>query len=313
MNKISELKGKLSYKYIFLLIIYNLSLSVLFAQNENSETEVSQSDSLDQVFSDSLEWAHAHSYQFTFSTLYMSKVVYRGRDFGLQQHGFVPSLQYKSPSGISFSASGYNWSKIDQPFARWDIGIGWEKKISTHLQFNTNFEKWFFSDDPYFEPDALNKMFSLELSGTFSQFNVNTGIYYIWGTDDALLLNLGFDYNIDVFSYGKNLYVYSNPGILMEAFSGDNLNAITVKKGKQVKTKFTTVHENLSMANYEFSLPLNIELNNFSIEAVYRYAYPIEISNEDPPLSPYLKGGFSYFTCQVSYSIYSLKKNAQRK
>lgn len=295
------------------IVLLTLCFTNSNAQMDDDKREEAIADSLDKVYNDSLNDAHAHSYMLTLSNLYMSRVVYRGRDFGLQQHGFVPQIQFKIPSGFFVSASGYNWSKIDQPLARWDICFGYEHKLGKYLNLNASFDKWFFSDDPYFDPDALNKMASIEVNSEFEHLNFNSSAYYIWGTDDAFLLNLGLDYSFDVFSYGKHLYIYSNPGVLAEAFSGDNLNLIVNKKGNIKKSKLKLIHENLSMANYELSLPVNMEWHNFEVEAAYRYAYPIAITNEDPPISPYLKGGFSYFTLNISHTFYFPKKHAQSK
>ena len=287
-------------------------LSTGFAQI-NSKLEDSQIDSLDQVKEDSIQLAHKNSHLFSYTTEYTSKVVFRGRDFGLQQYGVTNNFLYKNPIGIYASINNYSWSGIYSIIAKTDIGLGIERNLGKYMNVNASYEKWFFADDPFFDPDALNNMFSADLSTNFNTLNFDLGYYYIWGDDAALLISLTADYRIDLPSFSEKFYIAVDPTIIGEAFAGDNSVAIFNKSGKKKKTGPIYLQRELNMANYEFSLPLCIEFKNITFTPTYHYAYPIALSDEDPPLSKYLVGGFSYFTVSAQFDFYFLKKHAKKQ
>lgn len=292
---------------IYMLVI----LSTCYAQIE-SNLEDSKTDSLDKIKEDSIQLAHKNSHQFSYTSEYTSKVVFRGRDFGLQQYGVTNNFEYKNPSGFYATLNNYSWSGIYTFIAKTDIGLGFEKEIGKYLTINACYEKWFFADDPFFDPNSLNNMFSADVSTNFDKLNFDLGYYYIWGNDAALLLSLTTDYRIDLPSFSENIYLAIDPTLLGEAFAGDNSVAILNKKGKKRKTAPIYLQQDLSMANYEFSLPLSIEYKNITITPTYHYSYPIALSDEDPPLSSYLVGGFSYFTISAQFDFYFFKKHEKK-
>jgi hypothetical protein len=220
-----------------------LACSSVFSQI-NSKSEDLNTDSLDQIKEDSIQLAHRNSHLFSYTSEYTSKVVFRGRDFGLQQYGVTNNFLYKNPIGLYASLNNYSWSGIYAPIAKTDIGIGFEKNIGKYLGFNACYEKWFFADDPFFDPDALNNMFSADLSTNFEKLNFDFGYYYIWGNDAALLLSLTADYRIDLPSFSDKIYLALDPTIIAESFAGDNSVTVFNKSGKRKKQLLYTYKEN---------------------------------------------------------------------
>ena len=55
---------------------------------------------------------------------YTNKVLFWGRDFGLNQFGFEPRITFKTGKGLYVYASQYYWSALTNPWAKTDFGIG---------------------------------------------------------------------------------------------------------------------------------------------------------------------------------------------
>src|SRR5581483_5383422 len=58
---------------------------------------------------------------------YTNKVVFWGRDFGRKQFGFENSVIFKTGRGLFFNYTGNVWSAMPSPYAKTDVGIGYEK------------------------------------------------------------------------------------------------------------------------------------------------------------------------------------------
>ncbi|MBC7382196.1 MAG: hypothetical protein H7296_04280 [Bacteroidia bacterium] len=307
---------------LFSVFVFWYCLS--FAQNEPGTTMQQRADiiqdSLDQLQQDSINMAHKNSHLISFEAAYVSKVVYRGRDFGLKQYGFNTSLVYKTPVGIYVNLNNYKWSGINTPFAKTDLGIGIEKDLTPHLNLNVSYERWFLAKDSFFVGLSFKNMIQAALSTNYEKLNGELGVYYLWGKENALLIQAQIDYTIDLPGTGKNFYWNIKPALLVEGYAGDKsvgygdttryiVNNIPYR---DYKTKH--VLQSPDIVNYEAMLGLNIEFKNFVITPLYHYNYPIALRYEDPLLSPYLIGGYSYFSLNILYNLYfAIQNNGNRK
>jgi hypothetical protein len=306
-------EGSVNRKWWLPFIILCFTLKGLSQNKAKQDFAAARQDSLDKLKDDSLQLVHKNSHKISFTMDYTSKVVFRGRDFGKKQYGFTPNILYKNPNGMYASINAYLWSGITAPVAKTDLGIGYEKDIGKHYSVNLSYERWFFAADTFFDPSALNNMAALELSTDFEKLNLQFGSFYIWGNQKALLVNLATDYRWDITTLAEKINIAIDPTVLAESFAGSNLISVNTFKNRARKDQSNHLIRDLQMANYEFSLPVVIEYKNLTITPTWHYSYPIPVSNEDPPLSPYLKGGFNYFTVTLLYDLYISRKHGKRQ
>jgi hypothetical protein len=303
-------------------LIFFVLLSIsLFAQIEKSikidgQVQVIQ-DSLAQFKEDSIDLVRENSGLLSMEAGYSSKVIYRGRDFGLIQHGFNSVLTYKIPSGLYFNLNNYNWSGIHSPIAKTDLGIGLDKDISEYFNINCSYERWFLANDTFFLGMNYNNMILSALSTNFERLNGELGIYYLWGKENAYLIEGTTEYKVELPSTTRDFHWNLNLTFNLSFYASDKVKNDTTRFFSNnapflsIKSKYTL--QSPSLVNYEALLKLNIEYRNLVITPAYHYNYPISVSYEDPPLSQYLKSGFGYFSLNVLYNLYFLNQNGRRK
>jgi hypothetical protein len=279
-----------------------------YGQVTSNETEAERRDrEREKLKEDSTDAAHKTTPHFIFNLDYTSQVVFRGRDFGRQQQGIMPGVSFFTGSGLYFSVNGYHWTGVSVPLAKTDLGIGYEFNSSPWLDLNIAYERWFYGKDTSFlDPAALKNFLQLELSTKFEKVNASFGTYYMWGRDQALVTELTVDALFDMPEFNEKIYWYVDPQVTV--FGAAGANVIASPKLKNNRKRVANIREErFDIVDYEFALPLMFQAGNFEFGGAWHYAYPINGDTEDPPLSPYLKGGFNYFTCTVQYAVY-LKK-----
>jgi len=287
---------------------------MLFLNAQNDSTIVNEEkywyllDSIDGIKEDSIELAHLNSSEITIETNYTNKVVFRGRDFGLQQYGFYNSIKYKNPSGFYLNLNNYSWSGVQTLIAKTDLGIGFEKNITKRLSFDVSYERWFLSNDTFFLAMNFNNMLQTCISTNYEKLNGEASVYFIFGSEIAFLYDLKGTYNIDLPGSNYNFSWSLMPSVLFEIYAGqkhksDTTNFISNNiPYREIKTKYTL--QKPQLANSEILLELNLYYKNLAITPTFHYAFPLVINYEDEPLSPYLANGYSYFTLNIAYNFY---------
>jgi hypothetical protein len=295
-----------------LLLVFTFQVLLLFAQRDtlyiDEEKYEQLQDSIDAVKQDSINYAHKHSHLFTVETNYTSKVVFRGRDFGLQQYGVYNSLKYRNPMGLYLNVNNYWWSGVQSTIAKTDIGIGIEQNLSKRVALDVSYERWFLSNDTFFFGMNFNNMVQASITTEFDKLNGEAAVYFIFGTEKAFLYDFRGTYTFDLPGSNNQFYWNITPALLVEIFAGQKIKSDTTRyvanntPYREITNKYRL--QTPQLANTELQLDLNMEYNNWTLTPTYHYAYPIAINYEEIPISSYLANGYSYFTLNIIYNLY---------
>src|ERR1041385_4291301 len=78
---------------------------------------------------DSIEEAFEKKSQFQFQSGYTNKVIFAGRNFGVNQFGVTLGAAYHHKSGINLEYNGNYWSGMPNRYALTDAGVYYEKSL----------------------------------------------------------------------------------------------------------------------------------------------------------------------------------------
>ncbi|MEY4934605.1 MAG: hypothetical protein RIS64_964 [Bacteroidota bacterium] len=85
-------------------------------------------------------------WQLQGETQYMDQVVFSGRDYGIKQFAVIPKISVKHYSGFWVSVVGYYLSSVSslekQPISKRDIGVGFQKPVTTWWTTSIAYSRW---------------------------------------------------------------------------------------------------------------------------------------------------------------------------
>ena len=267
-------------------------------------TRASFTDSLDSCYDRYQEMA-AHAPHFELELEYMSKVVYRGRDFGVQQHGFDPQLTFKTGRGVYFNLNNYYWSGLPNKLAKTDLGLGYERDINEHVFVSAGYERWFYYNGTHQERTLLNNFIETDISYEAGHLKLDHATYLIFNKDWLFLNALTLAGKFDILRYGPGCKVAIMP--LVQATAGTHENyaydviGTVIDHGHSVRgtVEQDNTDNTYHVADYELGLPLEFTFQNLVVTPCFRYAFPIATKADEVSSLP----SFGYWTVNMHYNF----------
>lgn len=209
------------------------------------------------------------------NTLYNNKTLFSGRDFGVDQYSFFPSISYIDANNFFLNASSGYYSGVSP---NWDF-VTFSGGYSKYL----NKKKSFLATGVYsytaFTNDVANlndQRASLSLSYRNKWFRNSMSGGYLFGGTAAYYLSNNSYFSIDILD-GKTLDITVEPRI--GVFWGNQTVTELVSVGFN---RFQEINKNIfQVLNSELSIPIELDFGNWDIELDYTFSFPNAIPNEE--------------------------------
>ncbi|HWY12244.1 MAG TPA: hypothetical protein VN026_13010 [Bacteroidia bacterium] len=274
-------------KIKYLVSMFFLCSIVIKSQNKK---EITKNDSIIDLI-DSLKEITP---SIEVSSDYNSKVTFWGRDFGRKQFGFENNLIYKTGKGFFLSYTGYIWSAMPKPYAKTDIGLGYERQFTDRFYGSLGYERWFFNTNNSYVKKALANYIEANVNYDLGWINIEPSFYYMFGNVNVYQTDINLYSEINLFSFLKSGNVSLKPQWLTTLASQAFLPIYTdYPAGYVNENKFKLV-------DFEFSLPVSIKIKNLEFEPNFHYNIPVKINNEQI-------SSFFYFSIHLGYNFYFSK------
>jgi len=225
------------------------------------------------------------------NTLYNTKTLFSGRDFGVEQYSFFPAISYIDSNNFFLNVGSGYYSEVDP---QWDF-ITFSGGYSNHLNKKKSivataaYSYTTFTEDV---ADLNNQRVSLSLSYRAKWFrNALSGGYLFGGNRSSYLSNNTY-FNIDLLA-SKSLDISIEPRVGI--FWGNQTITELVRIGFfQFQEVSTDVFQ---LLNTELSIPIEFDFGKWDFEIDYTYAMPNALPGEEKPSNN------GYFSISLGYLI----------
>lgn len=246
---------------------------------------------------DSIEEALDKKTQFRFQSAYMNKVIFAGRNFGVDQFGATLGATYRHKSGINLECNGNYWNAMDIAYALTDVGIYYEKPILKNLYLTAGYWRLFYTNGDAEERNLFTDFFMIDQSWFTSIGQLNWSYYFIHGNETAHRLDINFSRSLDVYRFLKADKISIEPTITATFATLNYLIFLSSIEEVSIEDEGA-----FAIGNYEFSLPVAYKrIGKFEINAAWHYAMPVafEAAEQVPPIS--------YFTFEIVRILFMKK------
>ena len=229
-----------------------------------------------------------------FSIDFLSSVIYSGRNYGVEQMGFNPSIILYHKSGIILNMYSYGMEKTDGLITETDLGIAYKFQIHPKMTLTPGYAYLF---NRVQQEKVLFNVFNLGTGLNLKFFSINNYVGFSFGGDRTSWY--------EEFSIAKYINVlYREKGsiavsptfvsILGTKYSVTFINYLESEIPTQVESfKFLPLC-------LSFQLPVTFTLRSFSLKIAPHYDIPLNI---DKPLESSLPGNPFFFTGSISYTL----------
>ena len=225
------------------------------------------------------------------NTLYNNKTFFSGRDFGVEQYSFFPSVSYIDSNNFFLHVGSGYYSEVNP---QWDF-ITFSGGYANYLNKKKSimatgvYSYTSFTEDV---ADLNNQRVSLSLSYRNKWFrNALSGGYLFGGNTSSYVSNNTY-FNIDLLE-SKSLKISIEPrvGIFWGNQTVTELVRVGIFQFEEVSTDV------FQLLNTELSLPVAFDFGKWDFEIEYTFAIPNALPGEDDPTNN------GYFTISLGYLI----------
>ena len=212
---------------------------------------------------------------FYLNSLFESQLNQNGRTFGTTQFALGQTVGYEFWNTFDVYAQLFSWSSELIPINMKILGLNYEKEVSDYLDVFVNYERWNYLP----KVKALNNYIDFGGKLYIQNFEIQSDVTILFkGAESANQLNF------------SALYTFEQPlswgNITIEPTASatyGNLNSIYQVYRASSKSKKSTPSlpsTDNKIINYEFSVPVNIEIKNHNFEICPIFTKPIAYSIE---------------------------------
>jgi len=238
---------------------------------------------------DSLEDAIEKTSQFQFQAGYANKVIYAGRNFGIDQSGASFGTSYHHSSGLTVEYEGSYWSGVENRYALTELGAYYEKSVLKDFYVTAGYWRLFYRNGDEEERNMFTNFFLVDESWFTSFGQLNASYFLITGSETAHRLDVNLSKSIDLYHF-----LHADKFTIEPTFT---LTFATVNYLRFLSTFTEETNQSQSafqIGNYEFTLPLTYKkLGKYELNVSWHRAWPVAIPGEDNP------NPVSYFTVKV--------------
>jgi hypothetical protein len=225
------------------------------------------------------------------NTLYNTKTLFSGRDFGVEQYSFFPAISYIDFNNFFLNVGSGYYSEVDP---QWDF-ITFSGGYSNHLNKKKSivataaYSYTTFTEDV---ADLNNQRVSLSLSYRAKWFRNALSGGYLFGDNRSSYLSNNTYFNIDLLA-SKSLDISIEPRVGI-FWGNQTITELVIIGFFQFQEVSTDVFQ---LLNTEVSIPIEFDFGKWDFEIDYTYAMPNALPGEEKPSNN------GYFSISLGYLI----------
>jgi hypothetical protein len=296
--------------FVIKFLFYNLIFLIF---SNIADAQATDKDSIKDLVKNKLE----------ISVEGMSKAIYAGRNYGVDQFGLNPSIAFEHRSGLKLSVFAYGMGKTTGLIAETDFGISYTKKLTSKFSLTPGYSYILNRSD---SANLLNNVLSLAEGLEFDFISINnytafsfgkaTGWYdevslskYINLSGEAkhklflsptIVMVMGTKEALATFGHGATSYKTSINRIVGNGKSNGKGNGSSSTSGSMITATTTTEISKKFMAlSYDFILPITYAYKIFAFSVIPHYDIPVNLGESESTLT----GNPFYVTGKIVLSI----------
>jgi hypothetical protein len=251
------------------------------------------------------EYLKDHTSHLDIASAYESHSNYRGRDNGVSEGAFGPSVTYNHKSGL-YAEGSIGW--VSRPTPGPDdesLTGGYEFTLSSVLNGSVSYTHYWYSDSST-KPQAVTNqsvagMMMLDLDLLSLTLNLADDFGGGGGSEITTSLDLSGDLPVSDHAFGGTLKISPTAS----ATWGDQNEKLRQRRIVRAKKKAVVrvtgkPLDVFGIMSYELSLPAEMQIGRFSVEPVIGYVLPVNVLNgktvlvKDPSTSaPFMTAGLT--------------------
>jgi len=291
-------------KILFITFIF-LSGYNLFSQSIQESDKEIESIIEELIFADSenlLEFIEQlNKYQVLVASVgFNDKTYFLGRDLGIDQINLASQILYEHSSGVFVGVSGAMYFEFEPKWDLTTLMAGYGKYFGKHknLNYELSYNRYIFSDPKSndFE-NSLDGSFGVETKDRY--FGVSASVAYFFGKKQGFQNSFDLTSEIELFELNGNATISINP-LLTFQFGSENIDTSRIDdlvNNFPVLDMIIDSFEQYDLRNIQLRLPVNLDLNNFQVEAGYNFNFPKALEFERNLENT------SFFNLRLSYII----------
>lgn len=291
-------------KILFITFIF-LSGYNLFSQSIQESDKEIESIIEELIFADSenlLEFIEQlNKYQVLVASVgFNDKTYFLGRDLGIDQINLASQILYEHSSGVFVGVSGAIYFEFEPKWDLTTLMAGYGKYFGKHknLNYELSYNRYIFSDPKSndFE-NSLDGSFGVETKDRY--FGVSASVAYFFGKKQGFQNSFDLSSEIELFELNGNASISINP-LLTFQFGSENIDTSRIDdlvNNFPVLDMIIDSFEQYDLRNIQLRLPVNLDLNNFQVEAGYNFNFPKALEFERNLENT------SFFNLRLSYII----------
>jgi len=245
----------------------------------------------------------------------LSRAIYSGRNYGVNQYGLNPGILFNHKSGLNLNFYSYGMSETPGLLTETDLGASFTFHISRILNITPGYTYLINSEDSSaILKHSLNVATSLELPF----ISLNNYLAFSFGTSTAWYDEVTASKYFSLLSKGKtNLAVsptfvwvlgtkmaLTTIGHGSTAYQQKVYRTVGNGKGKRKSGTTTTSTEvdtsqNFMPLSYEFLLPITISYRTLAFTLIPHFSIPVNLA----PAESTLTGNPFYLTAKITYPV----------
>jgi hypothetical protein len=235
-----------------------------------------------------------------FSVDVLSSAIYSGRNYGIEQMGFNPSIVLYHKTGFVLNLYSYGMEKTDGVITETDLGISYKLQIHPKMTLTPGYAYLF---NRVQDERVLFNVFNLGTGVNLNIFSINNYLGFSFGG--------GRTSWYEEFSLAKYIsLLYREKGSI--AIS-PTLVSILGTKYASTFINYPESETATQVESYDFlplcvsiQLPVTFTLHSFSLTLAPHYDIPLNIER---PLETSLPGNPFFITGRISYTLTNKGKN----
>lgn len=227
------------------------------------------------------EWRYRAS-RLVLSSTYASHGSYRGRDNGVLQQSFAPSVGYHHSSGFNVQASTY-W--LIEAGNRWDnfqLTGGYEFRLSEVIGCSLSYAHFWFNDSSRSELSVFTDNAQAGFSFDWSAVSIAALGSINIGTASEFTLTTSISHTFEITLSLRDKVTFSPSISSVLGQQNSDLTSLLASKGRGKRIGLTTntktrATSTFSALDYEVSLPATIELGPVTLAPSVAYIMPLNV------------------------------------
>jgi hypothetical protein len=249
------------------------------------------------------EYMNDHSSWLDAEAAYESHSSYRGRDNGVTESAFGPSMTYHHKSGL-YAEGSIGW--VSHPTSGPDdesLTGGYEFTLSSILNGSVSYTHYWYSEGST-KPQAVTNqgvagMMMLDIDLLSATLNISDDFGGGGGSEITTSLDLSRDLPLSDHAFGGTLKITPT----VSATWGDQNEKLRQRRILRARKKAVVRASGkpldvFGIMSYELSLPASLQVGKFNVEPVIGYVLPVNVLNgktvlvKDPSTSdPFVTAG----------------------